>query len=221
MTQARNWILDHRYSSFMGAGALALVALPVIARLAPTIAIEGPAILFFVTYLLLAWSRLKRLTPAFLRQHAETADAPAFVILFVTALAIAAAVGSLFAVLNREIRGASLELLTAAGSVIFGWLTIHTMAAMHYAHVYWKPGPTQQGGHRPHRGGLDFPGTPEPCGHDFVYFALVIGMTAQTADVSITTTAMRRLNMIHATTSYFFNTVLIAAAVNAAVALAG
>jgi uncharacterized membrane protein len=221
MTQERNWILNHRYSSFMGAGALTLVALPVIARLEPAIAVEGPAIVFFVAYLTLAWWRLRRLTPAFLRQHAETADAPAFVIFIVTALAIVAAIGSLFAVLNRDVKGGSLELVTAAGSVIFGWLTIHTMAAMHYAHVFWKPSPAQKGGARPHRGGLEFPGTPEPCGHDFVYFALVIGMTAQTADVSITSTSMRKLNMIHATTSYFFNTVLIAAAVNAAVALAG
>ena len=151
MTQERNWIPNHRYSSFMGAGALTLIALPVIARLEPSIAVEGPAIVFFITYLTLAWSRLRRLTPAFLRQHAETADAPAFVILVVTALAIVAAIGSLFAVLNRDVKGGQLELFTAAGSVIFGWLTIHTMAAMHYAHVFWKPDPTTKGSHPAHR----------------------------------------------------------------------
>ncbi len=46
-------------------------------------------------------------------------------------------------------------------------------------------------------------------------------MTAQTSDVVITSTAMRKLNLVHATISYFFNTVLVAAAVNAAVSLAG
>jgi uncharacterized membrane protein len=51
--------------------------------------------------------------------------------------------------------------------------------------------------------------------------AFVIGMTAQTSDVAITTTAMRRVNLMHAIVSFFFNTVLVAAAVNAAVQLAG
>jgi uncharacterized membrane protein len=69
-------------------------------------------------------------------------------------------------------------------------------------------------------GGLDFPGDDEPSGHDFLYYALVIGMTAQTADVNITRTSMRKLTLLHAVVSFFFNTVLVAAAVNVAVSLA-
>jgi uncharacterized membrane protein len=49
---------------------------------------------------------------------------------------------------------------------------------------------------------------------------MVIGMTAQTADVNITKTNMRKLTLIHAIASFFFNTVLVAAAVNVAVSLA-
>ena len=45
-------------------------------------------------------------------------------------------------------------------------------------------------------------------------------MTAQTSDVAITTTAMRKFNLVHAVVSFFFNTVLVAAAVNVAVSLA-
>jgi uncharacterized membrane protein len=67
--------------------------------------------------------------------------------------------------------------------------------------------------------GLDFPGTDMPGIYDFLYFSFVIGMTAQTSDVAITSTEMRRINLLHAVISYFFNTVLIAVAVNAAVAL--
>lgn len=215
-----NWILDHRYRSFMVAGGLALLALPFIAYLYPDIAIEGPALLFFVLYLLLSWLRLRRLTPAYLKIHADAADAPAFVIFWVTALAIVAAIGSLFLALNREVPGGVFELALAFCSVVFGWLTIHTMAAMHYAHVFWKPAGVAADGKRVHRRGLEFPGTPEPSGYDFVYFSFVIGMTAQTSDVQITTTAMRKLNLVHATVSYFFNTVLIAAAVNGAVSFA-
>lgn len=211
-------MLDHRYRSFAVAGAVALLALPFVAAYEPSVIIELPAILFFAVYLALSFLRLRRLTPSYLKQRADVADAPAFVILGVTVLAIVAAVGALFLALNREQQAGASELALAVAAVVLGWLTIHTMAAMHYAHVYWRPSSTAENGRR---GGLDFPGTPDPCGHDFLYFSLVIGMTAQTSDVVITSTAMRKLNLLHATISYFFNTVLIAAAVNAAVSLAG
>lgn len=202
----------------MVAGVLALTALPFVAIWEPDVTIELPAILFFAVYLALAFLRLRRLTPTYLKQRADVADAPAFVILGVTVLAIIAAIGSLFLALNREQQAGAPELALAVAAVVLGWLTIHTMAAMHYAHVYWRPSRAYETGRR---GGLDFPGTPDPCGHDFLYFSLVIGMTAQTSDVVITSTAMRKLNLLHATVSYFFNTVLVAAAVNAAVSLAG
>lgn len=213
-----NSVLDHRYRSFVVAGVIALTALPFVAIWEPDVTIELPAILFFAVYLALAFLRLRRLTPSYLKQRADVADAPAFVILGVTVLAIVAAIGSLFLALNREQQAGVAELALAVAAVVLGWLTIHTMAAMHYAHVYWRPARTGENGRR---GGLDFPGTADPCGHDFLYFSLVIGMTAQTSDVVITSTAMRKLNLVHATISYFFNTVLVAAAVNAAVSLAG
>ncbi|HCH72874.1 MAG TPA: DUF1345 domain-containing protein, partial [Ochrobactrum sp.] len=56
-------------------------------------------------------------------------------------------------------------------------------------------------------------------GWDFAYFAYVIGMTAQTSDTSVTTPAMRRITLLHSIVSFFFNTVLVAASVNVAVAL--
>ena len=45
-------------------------------------------------------------------------------------------------------------------------------------------------------------------------------MTAQTSDVNVTKTSMRKLTLLHAVVSFFFNTVLVAAAVNVAVSLA-
>jgi uncharacterized membrane protein len=46
-------------------------------------------------------------------------------------------------------------------------------------------------------------------------------MTAQTSDVGVTTTVMRKATLAHSIVSFFFNTVLVAAFVNAAVSLAG
>ena len=67
---------------------------------------------------------------------------------------------------------------------------------------------------------LKFPGTGEPGSWDFLYFSFVVGMTAQVSDVQVLTTQMRRATLKHSIVSFFFNTVLIAMAVNAVVAAA-
>jgi uncharacterized membrane protein len=69
-------------------------------------------------------------------------------------------------------------------------------------------------------GGLSFPDSREPSVWDFLYYSFVIGMTAQVSDVQVTNTAMRRITLVHSVVSFFLNTVLIALAVNVAVALA-
>lgn len=46
-------------------------------------------------------------------------------------------------------------------------------------------------------------------------------MTAQTADTNISTTHMRCVVLVHSILSFFFNTVIVAAAVNLAVSLGG
>ena len=68
--------------------------------------------------------------------------------------------------------------------------------------------------------GSNSPAETEPGVYDFLYFAFVTGMTAQTSDVAITSTAMRKFNLMHGIVSFFFNTVLVAAAVNVVISLA-
>ncbi|WP_416796756.1 DUF1345 domain-containing protein [Ciceribacter azotifigens] len=220
MPQFSERLIGHRHGPFLGALVFALVVTPAATAFAPQLALELIPIAFFAGYLLLTWLRLPRLTAAFLRRHAETADEPAWVILTVTLAAVVISVVSLFFVLNGA-EGRALKLVLAFGAVVSGWFTIHTMAAIHYAHAYWRPQTVLPHESGLHRGGLDFPGTTDPGGYDFLYFSFVIGMTAQTSDTAVTTTAMRKLNLLHAVVSYFFNTVLLAAAVNAAVSLAG
>ncbi|MBK3745972.1 DUF1345 domain-containing protein, partial [Paraburkholderia aspalathi] len=133
---------------------------------------------------------------------------------------------ALFMLINQQQTPHWVDLAITIAAVPLGWATIHMMVALHYAHIYWQPLTTEvaqsetplASGKEP-RGGLKFPGTPQPCGSDFVYFSYVIGMTAQTSDTNITTSAMRRVNAVHAIVSFFFNTVLVAAAVNIVVAL--
>lgn len=199
---------------YVGIGAAAL-GLAGALWLKPDFAVAVAAIAFFLCYLLLTAWRLPHLTAAYLEHYATDTDEPVAIIFAVTFAAAAVATGSLFVVLNRP-AATGLEFVLAFASVALGWLTIHTMAALHYAHIYWRPGGAKARKDR----GLAFPGDTQPGVYDFLYFAFVIGMTAQTSDVAITSTAMRRVNLLHAAVSFFFNTVLVAAAVNAAVALA-
>ena len=223
--------LRHRHAPFYIAFVSVLVALPLVLWLKPPLAAPATANIFpfvyltnifFLVYLILEFAKIHSLTPAFLKKHAASADEPVWVIFLVTFSAVLVAVGSLFALIN-EGPPSGVELGLSLVSVALGWLTIHTMAALHYAHLYWRPDApagSEKAKATKQREGLEFPGDNEPGGYDFLYFSLVTGMTAQTSDVDITSTQMRKLNMLHAVVSFFFNTVLVAAAVNVAVSLA-
>ena len=67
---------------------------------------------------------------------------------------------------------------------------------------------------------MDFPGNcPEPGPWGFPYYSFTLGMTAQTSDIAITTTDMRRVTLAHSVLSFFCNAVIVALAVNAGMAL--
>ncbi|MHA7971048.1 DUF1345 domain-containing protein [Rhizobium sp. CAU 1783] len=212
-------LIAHRHGPFYAGLSTGLVAALAAFLIKPRLTLDAGAVVFFFTYLALIALRMPQLTADYLRDNAEQADEPAPVILVVTLGAVVIAVVTLFLALNRTSGGSAVGLVLSFLSVVGGWATIHTMSAIHYAHLYWRPETTADGADN--KGGLAFPETEAPCGWDFLYFSFVVGMTAQTSDTDITSTRMRRINLLHAVVSYFFNTVLIAAAVNGAVSLAG
>ena len=159
---------------------------------------------FFATYLLLV--ALMGLTPAALRAHAEIEDEGAVLILTLALVGVGVSLAAVFMVLNRE---SSLpEALFALAAAPLGWATLQVMAAFRYAHLWYGAG-----------GGLTFPGQTQPEVGDFLYFALTVGMTFQVSDVVVTSSRLRRMVMLHGLGSFFFNTVILALAVNAALAL--
>jgi uncharacterized membrane protein len=147
-----------------------------------------------------------------LRRHATYEDEGIVLIIVITLGAIALSLWSIFSLINAEGRPGLLPLMLAIASVPLGWLTLHTIAAFHYAHLYYAR--VKLEGKLSDAGGLVFPGTHEPTAWDFLYYSFVVGMTAQVSDVQIVTTAMRRLTMAHGIVSYFYSTVLLALAVN-------
>ncbi|SNC76645.1 Uncharacterized membrane protein [Hymenobacter gelipurpurascens] len=104
------------------------------------------------------------------------------------------------------------HILVSLVGVMSTWCLLHTMFALHYAHMYFSqqqlPGPDGQ------PVGVVFAGA-EPASYwDFAYFAFVIGMTGQTSDVVITTLSMRRLVLFHSVLSFGFNTAIVALSIN-------
>jgi uncharacterized membrane protein len=116
---------------------------------------------------------------------------------------------------NLDTTERALRVGLVAITLLVSWLMAHTTFAFRYAHEYYSvtPGKTQIDA------GLQFPGEDNPDYLDFVYFALVLGMTFQVSDVQITSRKLRRLAIIHGLMSFLFNTVIVALTVNIAASL--
>ena len=175
---------------------------------------------FALTGILLAWSRIILADAKTAISSAKLQDTGRSII-FATVLL--GACGSLFAVAYllttaKNVPGTRVvqHVALAAITVICSWFLIHTIFAMHYAHAYYRR--VDEGGNR--GDGLNFPDCDEPDFLDFAYFSFVIGMTFQVSDVSITSSGIRRLSLVHALMSFLFNTIILALAINLASGLA-
>lgn len=166
---------------------------------------------FFVAYLALMTRLAMPMTPADLRRHAEDDDEGIVLILLLAIGAVGVSLGAIALVLSRPYDGA-LSGGLALAAVPLGWMMVHTLAAFRYAHLYYAGGATP---------GLRFPEMTEPGITEFLYLSFGVAVTAQVADVTVTSTAMRRVVLIHAVGAFFYNTVILALAVNAGLALGG
>lgn len=200
-----------------------LAAILVFAALPPEIAVSTRSLITWDVgaglYLLLAWVMMGRASLEHMRWRARIQDDGAAVVLVLT---VAAALASLAAIVLelsglgsiaplRQGQHLALVMLTFVAS----WLLVHTAFALHYAHAYYVSLARQ------HTPPLEFPGAEAPVYIDFLYFAVVVGMTSQTADVAIASTPMRRLAMAQGLIAFAFNTTLLALTINIAASLLG
>jgi uncharacterized membrane protein len=200
--------LVRRHGRFLAAFALGLVAGTVAWALsfAPVIALLAAADAFFLIYLLLTARIVGSTSADDLRRHAEEDDEGVTLILLLAGLAVLVSVTAIFMVLNAEESGLGSR-LTALISLPLGWATIHTLVAFHYAHLHYRDKVP----------GMIFPGKGDPDAWDFLYASFTIGMTAQVSDIDVTTRPLRRAVLLHSVASFFYNTGILALAVNAAV----
>lgn len=154
-------------------------------------------------------------SPERLKRRAQHQDSRAWVILGIIVTASSVSLAALGFVLQKGPETgaamAALRIGLAGLSVVASWLLTHTIFGLHYAHFYYGD-PGKKGG--PVRGGLAFPGGHQPDYWDFFYYSFVIGMTCQVSDVQVTSRPIRRLTLAHGVLSFFFNTGVLALAVN-------
>jgi uncharacterized membrane protein len=213
----------HRHVQFAVSACVGVIALLVALLFHASLAYFIGANTFFASYIVLVLAQMPNLTSSYLSQNARAADQSILVIFIVTFLVVSIATYSLFELINDKSNPHPFGLIFALASVPLGWFTIQAMFALHYAHVYWVDDDEtdSESKKRVPVGGLEFPGKKKPEGWDFLYFSTVIGMTSQTSDTGVTTTQMRRIALVHSISSFFFNTVIVAAAVNLVVSLGG
>ncbi|MCB2406800.1 DUF1345 domain-containing protein [Hymenobacter lucidus] len=167
---------------------------------------------FGLSSLLLIWAAITTADVDHIRQTARQEDASrtlSFVFLVVAALGSLLAVLLLLSSVHDGSRSAMhLHVGLAIAAVVVAWLLVHTVFTLRYAHIYYDA--TTDGG----SGGLEFPGAGQPDYLDFAYFSFVVGMTAQTADVSISGRLLRRLALLHGILSFGFNTAVVALSIS-------
>lgn len=165
-------------------------------------------------YLLLAarmmfWSSHERMRARALQQ-----DEGRVLVLTLVVMAALMCIGAIVAELAvvKELKGTLryTHIALAALTIATSWAFTQVMFALHYAHDFYA---TEASGEH---GGLAFPGGHAPDYGDFLYFAVVIGTSGQTADVSFTSRKMRRTGTLHCVLAFFFNTTLVALTINIA-----
>jgi uncharacterized membrane protein len=167
-----------------------------------------------VLYIALAAVMMMRSSRDGLQRRAQLEDEGQYVVLGLVIIAVIASLVAIAGelVVAKDLHGSmkSVHVALAIVTILSSWGFMHLIFALHYAHDYYA---AVARGQKP---GLAFPGDGKPLYGDFFYFAAIIGTSGQTADVELTTSAMRRLGSVHCILSFFFNTAVLALAINIA-----
>ena len=165
------------------------------------------------SYLILSMKTIWHADHFHILQRAQQQDASKWLILLLVFLTLLMCFITIVVEVNHLPQDTTIRIAHLSLSIITilcAWLFIHSVFAIHYAHDFYLALAESQDG------GLDFPKTTYPTYPDFLYFSYVIGTSAQTADVSITSRPMRILNILHILLAYGFNTTILAICINVA-----
>lgn len=163
------------------------------------LAFDAAAILFFAISV-----PLFRRRAADIRQTAADNDANRSALLILTGVVTLVILAAVYV----ELRGknSAVDIGLSIATLVCAWLFSNLVYAFHYAHIYYMDGAAA--------GGLEFPATEQPVYWDFVYFSFTLGMTFQTSDVTIRSTAMRVVTIGQCLAAFVFNLGVLAFTIN-------
>lgn len=202
----------------VGAAVFAILALATDLRLSTQaiFAWDAGCLVFIAATLIL----LGREEPAAIRVRAARQDEGRGMILALVTIATAASLAAVAVELSLAKQDdawvRAWRVALSVGTVAASWLVAQLIYALHYAHEFYS---VVDGKPKAVRGGLAFPGGEDPDYWDFLHFAVVIGVAAQTADVAFTSKALRRVGTVHSVFAFVFNTVVLALTINLAASL--
>ena len=137
------------------------------------------------------------------------------VLIIVMALSLVSLVG-VAAMLNRPAGQprweVNLHMMASLLAVILSWFLGHIYFGLHYMQLYYDD--TVVDGKRSYHLGLEFPERPTADFWDFMYYSFTIAMCYQTSDVTVTSTRIRRVTLVHAIFSFLFVSAIIGFVVN-------
>jgi uncharacterized membrane protein len=171
------------------------------------------------TYLLLIFWLMARAAPSQVRAIAAREDETAEVVLAfmcVAALISLVAIVLELAAVKSMFVGSQLAHYSLTGGTLLGsWLLVNVMFTLHYAHMYF----TADEACLP----MLFPDRVEvkPDYWDFLYFSFTIAVAAQTSDISVMTSEMRKVVVAQSVLSFLFNAAIIGLSINVAAGLIG
>ena len=148
----------------------------------------GVALYIALIYLIMAQGSIAKI-----RRRAAINDEGATALLVLTAGAALASLASVLAELGHS--PSPYQISLGIATILLSWIFMHTMFALHYAHEFYGQGADDR------MGGLVFPGNEDPDYWDFLYYSMVVAMTAQVSDVQITRPAFSKFESYQAALS--------------------
>ena len=207
---------DAHHRLFLSAGVALVVAVATQGRMRLPVQLVVIWNAFSLCVLALAWVRIVTARPLESLRTAKLQDSGRrmiFLFALVAACASLFAVGYLLGSAHGRHGGQLLETVTLAFATVIGsWCLMHTLFALHYAHIYYGDSGDLHG--VGHVGGLLFPDEKMPDYLDFAYFSFVVGMTCQVSDVQISGRKLRRWALAHGLLAFAFNTAILALSIN-------
>ncbi|MBY0397563.1 MAG: DUF1345 domain-containing protein [Thermoleophilia bacterium] len=206
-----------RHRRFLVALGLGLLTVLALAGQPPVLRALAGVDAFCAVFLAATARHALVLSPSQLRDSLAETDEGIPVIFALALLVVMLGIGAVIALMGSARPSRPVEVALAVAAVPLSWAMLQTLLGLHYARIFH--GEAAAGAQSAADGGIRFAGTPDPGLWDFLYFSFTVGMTAQVSDVTVASPAIRRMVLGHAVLAFFYNTVILALAVNAAASL--